>query len=509
MVFQGFIGAGYALPSKQAATQECINFYPEVIEDPTEKKNRIILQPTPCAGFLTVPPNEFPGVSRGLIELNGLIFGINGPYFFQYELPREGNDGGYNRRNPSNPILGDDFMSMIANGVTTKAQQIMIAGDSRAFNYSVGGVFVDLSAVDGFMAGRGCAFLNDFFISLIPGTNGFQVSHINDGTKWSAADVAYTQGQSDTLVGLIADRQYLWLFGGRRSEVWVSQASQFFPFQPVPNAFIEIGLMSRMALVQADNTLFLLGQNKGGGKSIYRMNGFTPIRVSNHALDTEIASYGDVSDTIGYSFLWRGHAFVRFIFPKADKSWTYDCAASNQLGFPIWHRNRYTDSLGQDHATVERSHCYANGLHLIGSGGAEGQPGTMYKFTDTTSIAVDPTVTLRISKDGGETYGPEVELPVGASGDFGVRTIRRNLGASRTPATFWVRCTDYGDAVFNADGSGASVVQRDRISPHTVTENKWTIYRSFELDLQKGIGSQDGATDGFFCLSNAYLESEQ
>lgn len=508
--FPNFVGSSYTSLSKYAAIERTVNFFIEVTEDPEDtKKNNATLYPTPCAGYLSGPATgAYAQPSRGLLELNGKLFGVNGNTIIQYVLPTPVFPNGIFSRliptvqNDGNPV------SMIANGVTNNNQQVFISSADKGYIYvpSSGG-FVDLAAqVPGFIAGNGAAFLDDFFISLIPGTNGFQISKENDGSQWDAADVSYTQGQSDTLVNLIADREYLWLFGNRRSEIWYNQGGQFFPFAIQPGAFMEIGLGAKYSLVQADSSLFWIGQDKRGGLSAWRANGLTPLRVSNHAVETAWSKYSTVSDCVSYSFLWRGHIFVRFIFPTAKAAWTYDATASQQRGYAEWHENSFTDSNGDFQAPVERSHAYVNGVHVVGSGGGEGNPGTLYQFTDTTIIDADPVILLRYSNDGGNTFGSEIEIHVGKIGEYTKRAIVNLLGNARD-RVFWARCVDYGDCP-NALGAvypNVFPVTRDRICPHLFENNNRIYYDRLEIECQKGIGNQAGQTTAFWALVNAYL----
>lgn len=483
MIFEGFCGASYQNISKYAAVEQSINFFPEVVEDPDEKKARVILVPTPGTAVYSESPYGVARAcnqpSRALLELNGRLFGVNGNAFFQ-DFTEIGGGGPFHWGTVANDAANSPAY-MIANGVATQQQQIFTSASDKGYIFDLNGVFTALSTVPGFVAGRGAAFLDDFFISIIPGTNGFQISAINNGRLWDPADVAYTQGQSDILVNLIADREYLWLFGGRRSEIWYNQGGQFFPFAIQPGAFLEIGLQAAGSLIQADNSIFWIGLDKRGGLSAWRANGLTPIRVTNHAVEAAWQRYPTVNDAFAYSFLWRGHTFVRFIFPTAKAAWTYDCAASRMLGYSAWHRNNFTGANGIQSAPVERTHAYINGHHVVGSGGVDGFPGTLYQFTDNTLLPADPYLILRFSKDGGNTFGPERKLYIGKVGEYEKRCLTNLLGAARD-GVFWVRCIDYGEC------GGIFPIVRDRICPHIFNENKLVTYRRLEIEAQKGIG---------------------
>ncbi len=420
------------------------------------------------------------------------MYGINGDVLFKFDAPSDAFPDG--KWSIEGSVAGDGNPAyMIANGVTNANQQIFISSVNHGYILVPDVTFVDLSTLPGFIAGQGAAFLDNYFVSIIPGTNGFQVSALNDGLTWDPLAVAYMQGQSDNLVNLIADREYLWLFGSRRSEIWYNAGTSPVPFAIQPGAFMECGLGAQASLVQADNTLFWIGQDKRGGLSAWRANGFNPLRITNHAVEYAWARYSTVADCTAYAFLWRGHTFVRFIFPTAQAGWTYDCAASQMLGYPVWHENTFTDGAGNTLAPLERTHAYFQGAHVVGSGGADDHAGALWEFTDNTTIAVDPVVQLRWSDDGGNTYGPELQIPVGRVGEYEKRVIANLLGSGRD-RVFWVRCVDYGDGGGNLPITGQFPIIRDRICPHLSSENKRIFYKRLELEVQRGIGFEVGAT---------------
>ena len=506
--FAGFIGPSYAGKSKYAAIEKCLNFYPEVLGTPSPEKAKVVLYPTPGTGYVS-GGSDFPQPNRGLLQLNGRIFGVNGSTFFEFILPTPSFPSGawYNWG-----AVADDGLPvcMVANGVITTEQQIFISSAGQGYVWSLGNVFSDLSLEPQFLAGTGAAFINGYFASIIDGTNGFQISNVNSGAlgNWDSLDVAYAQGQSDTLVNLISDHGYLWLFGNRHIQLWYAVQNPGpldFPFAPQQGAFIEIGLEAATSLTKADNSLFWLGASSQGGRIAYRTSGINPVRISNHAIEQEWAKYSTVADTWTYSFEWDGHTFVRFIFPTAGKGWTYDCAASADLGMPIWHENAFTQANGVLTAPLERGYCFLNGVHYVGGGAVTGHPGAIYKFTTATYIPEDPVAILLWSNDGGNTWGPEYEVPVGNQGEY-VYRVQANLLGSGRDRVFWLRCIDKGEcALTSTTAEGEFYITRDRICPHLYHEYNLNTYHQLEIECQRGIGSANGEVDKFWALISAYL----
>ncbi len=69
-------------------------------------------------------------------------------------------------------------------------------------------------------------------------------------------------------------------------------------------------------------------------------------------------------------------------------------------------------------------------------------PSGTYPITALSQIAgANPVLRLRISRDGGQTWGAELQMPMGAEGDDIARWVRNALGYYRDGA-IWLRCTD-------------------------------------------------------------------
>jgi hypothetical protein len=114
-------------------------------------------------------------------------------------------------------------------------------------------------------------------------------------------------------------------------------------------------------------SLVWLAKNEQGENVVIATNQYSWNRISNHAIETAIASYPLVSDAIGYSYEDQGHSFYVLIFPTADQTWVFDNTASTLLGKNCWHQRLSFDPVaGVYHR--HRSNCYMNlqDLRLVG-----------------------------------------------------------------------------------------------------------------------------------------------
>lgn len=441
-----FIGSAYVSTSAYAAVERCENLYLEAIEVPEEKKTRKVLYPRPACGAFGTSPSLFPTRCRGLLAFGGTVYGVNGSVF--YSVSASGV-----QKNLGTVIDDGNPVTMCANSqATAGGGQVAIASGGQLYIYNAGS-FAQIPLSGDFFGAASVTFLDGYFIVLTPKSSQFQISALNDGTTWSGADVAILEGQADGIQNLIADKEYLYLIGGGggggRTELWYNSGNVLFPFSIESGAFMELGIGPVYSLCQGDperstNAAFWVGQSARGGLSAWKVVGLTPQRISTHPIEQEWASYSSTADCISYTFLWRGHMFVRYIFPTAQKKlsngnlgtrvgygWQYDATASADLGYPSWSTYNFTDANGAQWAPLERAHCYQYGLHIVGSGGQEGAPGVLYQLTD-----------------------PKTTLP-------------------------------YYDA-------GSFPILRRRTCPHLFNSNKRDIYNLLDIGMEVGVGLDSG-----------------
>jgi hypothetical protein len=490
MDFANFTGPAYQSLSKTAAVDRVVNYYCEWPEVPGEAKHGPSLYPRPAAKRFGSSPAESPGIARGKLAYNGFAYGVNGSAFVVL-----GDDGGMAQLGS---VVDDGKPArLVANSSDTNAGngQIAIASGGELYMYS-GGVFTHIAKSADFLGAADVDFMDGYFIVIVPNSSKFQISGLNNGLSWSAANVAILLGQADHIRAIIADKEYFYLLGDQRSEIWYNSGNALFPFSIESGAFIEEGIAAVDSRVKADNGVFWLAQSERGGAYAVRTQGLTVRRISTHALEAAWANkdasrgkvYPTVADCVTYAFTWNGHTFIKFIFPTADASWVYDATESARVGFEVWTEDTFTDGSGKEHACVERDHCYVYGKHLVGSGGAEGAPGVVYQFDQfsyydcdadafdgypitrdrvvrlpwngnlrqfldrlefeiergvgtAAGQGTDPQLLISISRDGGRTWGDERQVSMGAMGQYTKRVVANRLGSYRDGA-IRVRVTD-------------------------------------------------------------------
>lgn len=498
--FPEICGPSYQLENKYAAIERTKNWYLMANESMGEGKFKISLAPCPGTAVFGTVPSAFPFPARGRIECRGKVFGVNGSVFF--ELFADGSEAFIGN------VVDDGLpASMVATG----NNQIVVASGGNLYVWDNAGAFTTVLANPGagpFYGASTVTFQDGYCIVSTPDKNQIQISGddttpIGDPTIWSAANISYQAGQADTMQAVLSSREYVRLFGNRRSQVYTNVGNSGlgqYPFQNYNQTFIETGLAARFSVADLGDSLIWIGQDSRGQRACWRDSAFQPQRVSTFAVEQFWDNYPTIDDAVAFPMIWRGHLIYQISFPTAKATWWYDATVSELIGRPIWTERTYTDYNGQEQARSEQFHCYAFGKHLVGSVGIDGAPGVTWQLTapnDSTTAFVDqgdtdgsgtignmpivrdritphiwgnnkriiynrlevepdrgtgldvaagqpgydPRFWLRWSNDGGNTWGAWCEMPTGKLGERNLRVLRNRLGYARD-RVYWLRFSD-------------------------------------------------------------------
>ena len=477
------LGGSYVARSVNAADNVMINLFPEAV--PEGGKEPAFISRTPGLSVVTTVGT---GPVRGEWNFGGYGYIASGSSLYKIDTNYTATLLG--------TISGSGPVSMSDNGT-----QLFVACNPNSYIYnSSTGVFAQITDPD-FPGAVTVGFLDGYFVFNQPDSQTLWVTSLYDGTSIDPLEFASAEGNPDRIVSILVLHQEVWVFGTNSIEVWQDVGNVDFPLARIQGAFIEIGCQAPYSPAILDNAVFWLGRDNRGSGMVYRSNGYNGVRVSNHALETAIQSYGDISDAIGYSYQQDGHSFYMLIFPAADKTWCYDVATGE------WHQ-RASWSDGQFYR--HRSNCqmnfadkilvgdYVNGnlYHfdlnvyttefalLLESGSflllEDGEPITLESNTGAidrwvrswralptgqnnlkrtahhslqldceTGVGIvtgqgsDPEVLLRWSDDGGHTWSNYHSRKMGKIGQYGYRTIWRRLGMT----------TKLRDRVYEISGS--------------------------------------------------------
>lgn len=486
----GFVGPSYTSQSGNADDERTLNWYPERLEG--AGKSVYALYPTP--GLLTVYSGfAGPGGVRGMAAANNLgpVTIIGNTFGPSRMLVVVGNA-------MYEPLIGrTNIFISIGNVANDNRPVSIVFGPTQALIASAGSVYVyDLVLATLTQIAQSnfnsnpvsvVGYCDGFFLALNANSNQWYASAPLDATTWPGTSTTKVSVFPNNVVSMIVNQRQVWMLGSEYSVVYYNSGNSPFPFDVISGSLMEQGCAAVNSAVKMDNSIFWLGGDSRGQAMVWRANGYTPQRVSNHAVEFAMQGYSKISDAIAYAYQDQGHSFYQIYFPSANggkgATWVYDAATG------LWHEKAFLNPDGTFSAHRSNSHVFIQqtNQHLVGdltsdaiyqmaipgssttyvAGGTGnfatdfGNPiqrlrrapainiekewvfhhemevdletglGPIPALTDGNGVARDPQIMLRWSDDGGHTWSNQRIIGAGQGGNYKTRAVFRRLGRSR------------------------------------------------------------------------------
>lgn len=347
-----FVGPSYRSRSVNADCQMTMNWYPETLESGAGKSVMAMYQRAGLKFFAALP-----GETRvlGQFEFNGRMFAAGNNSLF--EILASGLQ--INRGDFTGGNAGGQPVVMVAN----QAQQLLVAAGGNLYVLHLDTNFlqaVDMSQLKGPV--DQVVFVDTYFVAMIRNSNTFQLSNLLDGTTWlTTLDSSKIEVFPENVVSMVTAFREIWFLGNKKSAAYYNTGDPSFPFSPIPSGYMEQGATAKWAACLLDNTGFWIGGDERGAGIGWRASGYTPQRITTHAIEFEWQSYPRIDDAVAYAYQISGHTFWHIYFPSANKTWVYDAATN------MWHEEGFWDAAhGVFRAHRSRCHCFAFGKHLVG-----------------------------------------------------------------------------------------------------------------------------------------------
>ena len=439
-----------------------MNWYAEPAQVPGES-GPMALYPTPGVTSL-VTADDAPG--RAMIAVKDRTFCVMGRTLYEISSTYV-----LTSRNPSTPMVDDGKPATISwNG--DGGGELFITSGNYGYLFTLSSnAFAQVRdpAVDGGTTMG--AQLDGYFIALDTSTSTIYLSDLLDGTTWDATQFQQRSIESDPWVSMAVLNRQLWLLGSLTSEVWYDSGATPFPFEPHPSGLVLYGCAAPYSTIVTGESLVWLAATRDGIGQVVQTSDFTPDVVSSFAVSTALAGYGTISDAIGDSYSEIGHTFYVLSFPTDQKTWAFDVTPNMALSSPQrWAQRGTWISADNDYEAWHP--CYStyqnaellildrtSGIlyrlsHAVGTG-VDGRPirrvrraPSLFQENEVLRVSVfelflepglgtatgqgsDPQVALRVSGDGGKTFGNERLAGAGPIGAFGVRTRWLRCGSGR------------------------------------------------------------------------------
>lgn len=299
-----FATQSYRSDSLQISAQRCVNMFAE--QQPPNAKTDVAVFGCPGINTFTTCGT---GPVRGGHEMAGLPYVVSGGFLYSFD-----NNGVATQL--GGQISGTGVVSMDDNGT-----ELAITNGSNGYVYSQNNGF-QLITSGNFHAANTTAFIDSFFAFDRAGTNEYFISDSLSGTTYS--DVfGSAESRPDNILSVFNHLEVLHLFGATTIELHQNAGAANFPFQRIPGGLISRGIAAPHAFAMEDSAVHILGEDRIG----YRLNGSSLEKISTFALDSEWSKYATVSDVNCFSYSHRGHKFVHFNFPGANKTFVWDIAS--------------------------------------------------------------------------------------------------------------------------------------------------------------------------------------
>lgn len=477
MNYPGFCGPSNVSQSPIADQERTVNFYAEKSESPGAT-TEWSLYPTPGFRSLAGPDIEAPALAHEFYA--GREFAVIGAIL--YEI---GQFGAVTNR--GTVVLGTNPATISYNG-SGGGELFITAGDSGyTFNLAT-----NVFAAIAFLAGKATmgAYLDGYFMALDASNSTLYISDLLDGTTWDPTNFAQRSQAPDGWVSLKVNSKFIWLFGSETSEVWYDAGTFPIPFAPHPSGFVRYGCAAPFSPENVGDAVCWVAATKTGNGAVLSASGFSPEVISTIAVDLSISGFTTISDAIGDAYDDLGHTFYVLTFPAVDRTWCYDQTTKQ------WHERSSVDSsfggdIADPHAWYASFHAFAFGEHRVldrrngfiyamssdyvldvndvpirrlrrapglalenkrifygsfeldievGIAGASETIGGTITTTSQLFGQVNPQAMLRMSNDGGKTWGPEIWRPIGKLGEYKTRVRWNRCGMARRrvfEVSFW------------------------------------------------------------------------
>ena len=273
------------------------------------------------------------------------------------------------------------------------------------------------------------------------------------------------ESSSDKVNAVYAVGSALYLFGPKSVETWQRGSGDYQTWLRTSYTINSAnGLASPYSLANINERVFYVGSGESFSRGVMMITGTTFKKISDQWLDEKLASE-DVGYIFGFCYCVEEHQFYVLQLPTANETWVYDAFLGE------WHQreSRVYPTKKETMWRVESIAYIGGHFYAFTSDGNANLFDGDYWYEDysaseklpmirhrQTSVIVDnykkfvleelaiecnvgtwddyslqPTLSLRVSKDGGNTFGNIHSARMGRTGDYSHRVRFLALGLNR------------------------------------------------------------------------------
>lgn len=475
-------GPSYKHPSQPTNFQRCINMYvsyssthqtPEIQNAQIEAgRGTATLLRTAGTSFLGTITPILPAAnphSRGAIQIQTGIntyrtFVVMSNYLYELSTDLEAGEitptplGQLATNNGNIRFSYNPTQLMIIDYDTD-----LLTGGGYIFNY-VTNTFSKITDTD-FLKSTHCVMIDGYFLLNKPGTAQFYSSDLNNGLSYTALNIATAEGAPGQIVGLAQSKGELWIFCTNHVEVWYDNANTpGMPFSKRVGSDIDLGCAAPYSITQVNDAIVWIDSRGFIVMSDYsqffrnQSSGYILTKLSDEAIDAELASYSTLSDAIGSTYVDNGHIMCEFTFPTAGKTWVFDLSTS------CWHEKAsayypgrtasMTNFYVQNEQFLLATSINDTNVYLVDRDYLD-DAGTPIKRIRTTQfqtadfgligidqleikcnvgkapLGISPNIVLQYSNDSGYTWSDQIPRSLGLTGEYNKRIQWNRIGTAQ------------------------------------------------------------------------------
>lgn len=316
-------------------------------------------------------------------------------------------------------------------------QAVFIAGG--ALHFWDGATWTDVAPTidEPWLASGAGAWMDGYWIVAEASSKRFHVS--TDGISW--ADIASAEASPDAITGILSTRNELFIFGSMTTEVWGSTGSSDFPFERINGATSGVGAAVPVLVAGVP---YFIARSGGGAPYVARMNGYTPERVSTDDIDRLLATSTGIFRAFG--FVWNGHP----MYQLSRSAWTLLYDADTGMWSTVTDGAPHLMTIGAEISggaygggsgpNIYKLDATAHNLpkrqiitdHVVSPDGERFTVDSLRLDMATNIGSSEKSVSLKVSRDGGLSWGSQQTVGLGTSTGPQKKVEFRRLGRSRS-----------------------------------------------------------------------------
>ena len=202
--------------------------------------------------------------------------------------------------------------------------KLVLKNTTNAYYVSTGGVITAISSVN-YPATTvpGIVYLDGYIFVMTPSAQIYN-SALEDPTTWSALNFITAETEPDAGVAIVKHMNYVLTLGEWTTEFFYDAANPTgSPLAPVTNAFAKVGCASAGSVVQTDSTVIWMSQTQEKGRQIYLLDGFSPTKVSNEAVERFLDA-DNLANVYSFAVRIDGRYFYVITLKTSNVTFAYD-----------------------------------------------------------------------------------------------------------------------------------------------------------------------------------------